>query len=90
MNMSSDVDIANIEFAMLTLQKLIPSALDQAPMEVQEKFNNALLNIAVNRIIEVEGRPDTVKILLRLVNALVNDCVPIPGHPIALSEQTEM
>ncbi len=87
MNSDAEVDIANIELAMQTLYKLIPAALDQAPKEVQDKFNNALLNIAINRIIEVEGRPDTVKILLRLVNALINDCVPIPGHPIALTKQ---
>lgn len=89
MTTNANVEVANIELAMQILQNLIPDALDHAPREVQEKFNNALLNIAINRIIEIEGKSDTVDILLRLVNALVNDCLPLPENPIMLSKNMD-
>ena len=50
-----DPDIAHTEMAMAALDGLMPEALSRCSPEVRDRFDNALLNVAVNRIIAVEG-----------------------------------
>ena len=67
-----DPQLKHTEMAMRALQDLVPTALNFAPMEVQETFNNAMLNIAVNRILALEGPTITATLLWRLSDRMAD------------------
>ena len=81
-----DVDALHTEQAMQILQRMIPESLRAAGPAVEGRFDNAMLNIAVNRILEVEGAARTATILLRLADAVGQQVVPEVGAPIDLSK----
>ena len=71
--------------AMRALERLVPSLLDRATPPVRAKFNNALLNVAVNRLVEAEGRKAASVILQRLADVLRNGHRATPEFPTDLT-----
>ena len=80
-----DQEAYHTELAMEVLSQLIPEALDQASADVRSRFDNALLNMAVNRIVNVEGPVFTATILWRLADALQSGQTPSAEQPIDLT-----
>ena len=80
-----DQEAYHTELAMEVLSQLIPEALDQASTDVRSRFDNALLNMAVNRIVNVEGPVFTATILWRLADALQSGQIPSAEQPIDLT-----
>ena len=62
--------------AMLYLSTLIPTALENAPPELVERFDNALLNVAINRLVDAEGPERAATLLYRIVDVLQTGRVP--------------
>jgi len=87
MQSESDTDlvIRQTEAAMDALEALLPDTLAVAPEATRATFNNALLNIAVNRIVAMEGAATTAGILWRLTEAVASGRRPHPGRPVDLS-----
>ena len=54
MILTHDYDVWAVEVAMERGRRIKPIVSD-APLSAQTRFNNALLNLAVNRIVAVEG-----------------------------------
>lgn len=86
MSLLIDPDAEYTELAMYTLQLLIPNALDDSGPMVRARFDNAMLNIAVNRIVEVEGSSAAATILWRIADAIGAGQRPASGSPIELSQ----
>ncbi|MEM7002350.1 MAG: hypothetical protein AAF529_16285 [Pseudomonadota bacterium] len=84
--MPVDPDAIHTETAMQILQNMIPDILDEAGPAVRARFDNAILNIAVTRILEVEGPARTATILMRLAEAVAHQPVPEPGAPVDLTQ----
>ena len=80
-----DQEAYHTELAMEVLSQLIPEALDQASADVRSRFDNALLNMAVNRIVNVEGPVFTATILWRWADALQSGQTPSAEQPIDLT-----
>ena len=80
-----DREAYHTEMAMEVLSQLIPGALDHASAEVRNRFDNALLNMAVNRIVKAEGSVFTATILWRLADALQSGQTPSAEQPIDLT-----
>lgn len=74
-----------VELAMETLERKIEPVVSAAPLLAQTRFNNALLNLAVNRIASVEGRKMTATILWRLADAIASGTRPSPSAPVDLT-----
>jgi hypothetical protein len=70
---------------METLERRIEPIVSEAPLSAQTRFNNALLNLAVNRIVAVEGGKFTAGILWRLADAIANGAKPTPRAPVDLT-----
>ncbi|MBH64688.1 MAG: hypothetical protein CL569_20015 [Alphaproteobacteria bacterium] len=85
MTVAHDLEGAQTEEAMRILERLVPDALNSAGPGVRSRFDNAVLNIAVNRIVEVEGGPRTATILMRLAEVIAQERRPVPGTPIDLT-----
>ena len=83
---SADTDAKHTEIAAEILQRLIPASLDTASPAVRDRFDNALLNIAVSRIIEIEGAERTATILIRLAEAVVANPAPRADTAIELTQ----
>ena len=66
--------------AMAILQRLTPDVLTP---RLRNCFDNALLNVAVHRVIEVEGAQRTATILLRLAEAVLAEANP--QEPVELT-----
>ena len=82
---SQDSEARQTEVAMTILQDMVPAALDAAGPQVRARFDNALLNVAVHRILDVEGEQVTATILMRLADARMSGQVPKPGCAIDLT-----
>ena len=63
-------DVWVITLAMEAVDLQISDLIKAVPPGAQQKLNNALLNIAVNRIVEAEGSGFTAQLLGDLVYAL--------------------
>jgi len=85
MNSTDDLAVRRTEAAMEALESLLPEALERDPHGTRATFNNALLNVAVNRIVAMEGPTATAALLWRLTDALASDRQPQPGAPLDLS-----
>ena len=85
-----DPDAHYTLLAMRALERLVPAALNRAPPPVRAKFNNALLNVAVNRLIDIEGPTTAATILWRLADLLENGHRPTPESPIELTGVREI
>lgn len=71
--------------AMSLLQPAIVDAMRGQDTAIQARLNNALLNVAVNRIIEAEGHCRAATLLWRLVDVLMAGTSPTPDAPVNLS-----
>ena len=80
-----DYDVWAVEVAMETLERRIKPIVSDAPLSAQTRFNNALLNLAVNRIVAVEGGKFTAGILWRLADAIADGKKPEPGKAVDLT-----
>ena len=80
-----DPDAYHTLQAMRALERLVPSSLDRAAPPVRAKLNNALLNVAVNRLVEAEGRTAAAVILGRLADVLHNGQWATPAFPADLT-----
>ena len=78
--------LVHTERAMAVVERLVPESLDGAPAALQECLNNAMLNVAVNRILNVEGAAVTAAMLWRLADALSSGVRPGPDQAIDLRE----
>ena len=81
----NEYDAWAVELAMETLERRIEPVVSEAPLSAQTRFNNALLNLAVNRIVAVEGGKFTAGILLRLADAIAKGTKPTPTAPVDLT-----
>jgi hypothetical protein len=81
-----ELEAVHTEQAMQILQRMIRETLSEAGPAVQDRFDNAMLNIAVNRILEEEGPERTATILFRLADAVGQQAVPDAGAPIDLTK----
>ena len=80
-----DQEAYHTELAMDALSQLIPESLNHASVDFRSGFDNALLNMAVNRIVNVEGPVFTATILWRLADALQSGQTPSAEQPIDLT-----
>tara|TARA_B100000212_G_scaffold140031_1_gene105491 strand:- start:443 stop:718 length:276 start_codon:yes stop_codon:yes gene_type:complete len=81
----NEYDAWAVELAMETLERRIEPVVSEAPLTAQTRFNNALLNLAVNRIVAAEGGKFTAGILLRLAEAIARGAKPTPRAPVDLT-----
>ncbi|MEM9620490.1 MAG: hypothetical protein AAF993_02505 [Pseudomonadota bacterium] len=80
-----DQEIRDTKAAMNLLEELVPKVFSDSGPAVLARLDNALLNIAVNRILAVEGPQRTAAILMRLADAMVSEQLPTADHPIDLT-----
>ena len=77
-----DVDVYFTEKAMCALSDVLNESYDSLPDDLRDHFDNALLNIAVNRIVGAEGPVTTATLLWRISDALHSGIKPTPGNPL--------
>lgn len=70
---AADVDAYYTHIAMRALARFVPASFDAAPAAVRARFDNALLNVAVSRLVEAEGKTTAATILWRLADVLQDD-----------------
>lgn len=77
-----DVDVYYTEKAMCALSEVLKESYDSLPDDLRDYFDNALLNIAVNRILEAEGPVTTATLLWRIADALQSGVKPTASNPL--------
>jgi hypothetical protein len=77
-----DIDVYYTEKTMQLLSSMLETSYDNLPKDFRMRFDNALMNIAVNRILEVEGSSVTATFLWRIADALQSGLKPTPDNPI--------
>ena len=82
----TDQESKNTQLAMQTINNSLSELIAGEPTEIQERFTNALLNIAVHRLIHDEGSNNAASILWRLVDIIQNDPHAMLDHPIELNQ----
>ena len=82
----TDQESKNTQLAMQTIDNSLSELIAGEPREIQERFTNALLNIAVHRLIHDEGSNTAASILWRLVDIIQNDPHAMLDHPIELNQ----
>ena len=82
----TDQESKNTQLAMQTINNSLSELIAGEPREIQERFTNALLNIAVHRLIHDEGSNPAASILWRLVDIIQNDPHAMLDHPIELNQ----
>ncbi len=76
------VEVAQLQSVMHRIQ----SSLHDVPMAQREYIANALLNLAVTRMVKEEGRTLTASILIRLGDVVANnDAPPAPERAVDLN-----
>ena len=83
--MHQDPDAHHTQIATRTLAQRVLFLLDDAPHAVRERFDNALLNVAVNRLVEAEGSSRAAAILWRLADLLGDAHGGAPPSPVELT-----
>lgn len=81
-----DLDAIRTAEAMGALERVIPESLDGLGSEVKARFDNAMLNVAVNRILLEEGALKTSALLIRLADAIASNHLPTEDSPIELTK----
>ena len=71
---------------MQTINDSLSDLIASEPTEIQERFTNALQNIAVHRLINDEGSNTAASILWRLVDIIQNDPNAMLDQPIELNQ----
>ena len=82
----TDQESRNTQLAMQTINNSLSDLIASEPTEIQERFTNALLNIAVHRLIHDEGSNTAASILWRLVDIIQNDPNAMLDQPIELNQ----
>ena len=82
----TDQESRNTQLAMQTINDSLSDLIASEPTEIQERFTNALLNIAVHRLIHDEGSNTAASILWRLVDIIQNDPNAMRDDPIELNQ----
>ena len=82
----TDQESRNTQLAMQTINDSLSDLIASEPTEIQERFTNALLNIAVHRLIHDEGSNTAASILWRLVEIIQNDPNAMLDKPIELNQ----
>lgn len=76
-------DTARLRAVRETMQDVSIALADLAPWQ-DECLGNALLNLAMERMIAEEGAPRAAALLWRLADAVAQGRCPSPDAPIAL------
>ena len=82
----TDQESRNTQLAMQTINDSLSDLIASEPTEIQERFTNALLNIAVHRLIHDEGSNTAASILWRLVDIIQNAPNAMLDQPIELNQ----
>lgn len=78
---STESDVTRLASTMRVVQRLLVRLdAEHAPV-----LGNALLNLAVGRMIEADGVARTARVLARLADAIVTSPAPLPERAIDLS-----
>ncbi|MDA9999212.1 hypothetical protein N9E70_00850 [bacterium] len=77
--------ISALDSAMHVLEEKILTVFEQTPLDLRASFDNALLNLAVNRIIAMEGEQVTSGILWRLADVIASGVKPTIEEPVELT-----
>lgn len=77
-----DVDVYYTEKAMCALSEVLKESFDSLPDDLKDHFDNALLNIAVNRIVRAEGPVTTATLLWRISDVLQSGIKPTASNPL--------
>jgi len=77
--------ISALDSAMHVLEEKILTVFEQTPLDLRANFDNALLNLAVNRIIAMEGEQVTSGILWRLADVIASGVKPTIEEPVELT-----
>lgn len=75
------IEVAQLQSVMHRIQCL----LHDVPQAQREYIANALLNLAVSRMLKEEGHSQTASILMRLGDAVGGGDAPPPERPVDLS-----
>jgi len=75
------LEVAQLQSVMHRIQYM----LRDVPQAQREYIANALLNLAVSRMLKEEGHSQTASILMRLGDAVGSGEVPPPERPVDLS-----
>ena len=81
-----DQDSENTRLAMQAINESLSELIKNEPNEIQERFTNALLNIAIHRLIEDEGASKAATILWRLVDVIENEPTTNLDGPVELNQ----
>ena len=81
-----DQDSENTRLAMQAINESLSELIKNEPSEIQERFTNALLNIAIHRLIEDEGTSRAATILWRLVDVIENEPTTNLDGPVELNQ----
>lgn len=84
--MNADPELRKTIEAMNLLENWITDLLIRLDAEVSDRFNNALLNIAVQRLIEEEGQDRVATILFRLAEAVASGEEHHSSDPLELTK----
>ena len=77
--------ISALKSTMNVLEGKIITVFDETPRHLRASFDNALLNLAVSRIIAVEGEQVTSGILWRLADVIASGTKPTLEQPVDLN-----
>jgi len=77
--------ISALDSAMHVLEEKMLTVFEQTPLDLRASFDNALLNLAVNRIIAMEGEQVTSGILWRLADVIASGVKPTIEEPVELT-----
>ena len=83
--MKSDPELLKTIEAMELIDAWIPKMLSQIEPDLAERFNNALLNIVVHRLVNEEGNDTAATILFRLAETVATGEVHSAEAPVELT-----
>ena len=84
--MEPDPELRKTIEAMDLLHSWIPDFLEGLDPDIADRFNNALLNIVVHRLIEEEGHAAVATILFRLAETVATGQEHHPSAPVELTK----
>ena len=85
MTVSIDPDVVHTEIAMLVLDRMNPDILEETGPAVRARFDNALLNLAVSRLVAAEGAMAAATILWRLADVVQSGTHATSDNPADLT-----
>ena len=85
MTVDIDPDPVQTEIAMQVLGRMIPDILEENGPAVRARFDNALLNLAVSRLVAAEGTVAAATILWRLADVVQSGTNATSDNPADLT-----